>query len=456
MLNTSRLRTGWAEPTVRTRAAKPAVIYGDSMPAPAVRTRLLALLAIFGLIAAACGSDGSSDEAAEPATTTAAPAETEEAEEPEPEAEEPEAEEEEEAAEEAVVDEVEEEEPAEDADPFGAVTETVETFIAAQGLEGAGLVIVEKDAGVVYEEHFGTFAPERISLIASASKMISAGVLLSLQEDGLLDINAPIEGQVDWATGNPDITPAQLISNSSGLVGLGPDLLYGPYLCQWGVPNTLQECGATVFSGTDDDADQIPPDTEFRYGGAQWQVAGAVAESVSGKTWDELIDEIYVEPCGVDSLGYISLGAVLTGAPGYPTSFAGDPDGVTVSANPNIEGGAHIDSGDYAKLLLMHLRGGECDGTPVLSQASLDTMHADRVAAAYDGEAGFPDFGYGMGWWVDRNTGRISDGGAWGVVPWLDLDDGYGAYLVIEEESDTGQALKTELEELVHTAVTGA
>ena len=33
-----------------------------------------------------------------------------------------------------------------------------------------------------------------------------------------------LEGVAEWAVGNPAITPAQLISNSSGLVGLGPNL----------------------------------------------------------------------------------------------------------------------------------------------------------------------------------------------------------------------------------------
>ena len=55
---------------------------------------------------------------------------------------------------------------------------------------------------------------------------------------------------------------------------------------------------------------------------------------------------------------------------------------------------------------------------------------------------------------MDRVTGRISDGGAYGSVPWLDLDDGYGAYLVIEADSGTGAELSGLLEEVVHTAVT--
>lgn len=417
------------------------------MTSRTVRSKILVLLAVFALCAAACSGSTATDSATEAdagdsttaAPTTAAEVETTTTTEAAPTTE---------PDRETTTTE------AASAGRFDEITETVQAFVDSSELEGAGLIIVERDEGVLYEEHFGSFDADRISMIASSSKMISAGVLLKLQEDGLLDIDAPVEGQVDWAVGNPDVTPAQLISNSSGLVGLGPNLLYAPYLCQWGVPNTLQECGEAVFTTADDDADQVAPDTEFRYGGAQWQVAGAVAEAVSGKSWNQLVNEIYVEPCGVDSLGFISLGAVLNGAPGYPVAFGGDPSSVTPSENPNVEGGAHITTGDYGKLLLMHLRGGECDGTPVLSQSSLDTMHADRIAAVYDGDANSEDAGYGMGWWVDRSTERISDGGAWGAVPWLDLDDGYGAYIIVEDLSATGQALKTEIEKLVHEAVT--
>ena len=337
---------------------------------------------------------------------------------------------------------------------FSAVAAEIESFIDARGLNGAGLIVVDRDRGVLYHEHFGEFDENRISLIASSSKMISAGVMLKLQEQGLLDIDAPIANYVDWPDVPPEITTAQLISNSSGLVGLGPDFLYAPYVCQWSPATEIEECGQAVLTGTGDDEDIVPPDSEFRYGGAQWQVAGAVAEAVSGKTWDELIDEIYIEPCGVDSLGYISLGAVVTGEPGYPSAFGGDPDGIAPTENPNIEGGAYVTTADYGALLLMHLQGGQCGDTQVLAQESLDTMHADRIAAAYDGNAGGPSVGYGMGWWIDRDTGRISDGGAFGTVPWLDLDDGYGAYLVIEDSSDTGQQLFRLIEDLVHTAVT--
>ncbi len=328
---------------------------------------------------------------------------------------------------------------------FAAVSAIVDDFVAERGLNGAGLAIVDRDHGIVHHEHWGEFDPDRVSLIASSSKMLVSGVLLRLQDDGLLDIDTPVAEIVEWGSGNPDITPAQLLSNSSGLVGLGPDPTYGPYLCQWLPGGDIQDCAARIFTTDADDDDVIAPDTQFRYGGAQWQVAGAVAEVASGRSWADLIDDIYVAPCAVESLAFNNHFSQL-GPVGfsYPPEFDGNTSLLVDTDNPNIEGGAYITSGDYAKLLLMQLRGGRCDGGQVLSAEALDWMHADRIGDVYDGSAG-PNMGYGMGWWVDRTTGRLTDPGAYGAVPWLDLDDGYGGYLVIEADAGTGNELASML-----------
>ncbi len=345
-------------------------------------------------------------------------------------------------------------EPAVATYDFTAISPIVQDFIDEKGLNGAGLIVVQRDDGVVHHEHWGEFGPERISLIASSSKMVVAGVLMRLHDDGLLDIDAPVADVAGWGAGNPEVTPAQLISNSSGLVGLLPNPAYGPYVCQFLPIGTLQACAEQVFTTTDDDADIVPPDTEFRYGGAQWQVAGAVAEVASGKSWAALIDEVYVQPCGLDVLAFNNPFTQLEGEPyRYPASFDSDPSTLMPTDNPNLEGGAYVTTGDYGALLLMHLRDGMCGDNRVLSAESLDRMHSDRIMAAYGSDVW--GSGYGMGWWVDRENGRITDGGLYGTVPWLDLEDGYGAYLVVEADSPTGNALAGLLYEVVEEAVAG-
>jgi CubicO group peptidase (beta-lactamase class C family) len=320
------------------------------------------------------------------------------------------------------------------------ISPVVQEFVDERKLDGAGLVVVDEQDGIVHEEYWGEFNDDRTSLIASSSKMIVAGVLMALDDQGLLDVDAPVADVVEWGAGNPQITPAQLLSNSSGLVGLLPNPTYPPYICQYRVQGTLADCAATIFTTDRDDADVAAPDTRFRYGGAQWQVAGAVAEAASGKSWAQLIDEIYVEPCGVDSLGFNNQWTQFDSFGfTYPSAFDADPATLAPTDNPNMEGGAYITAPDYAELLLMHLRGGRCGDRQVLSSAAIDRLHADRIAEAYDGSA--IGRGYGMGWWINRDTGHLSDPGAYGSTPWLDLDDGYGVYLVVEADGATGTAL---------------
>ncbi len=340
---------------------------------------------------------------------------------------------------------------------FSAVAPIVEAFIAENGLNGVGLVVVDEDEGIVDEQYFGEFDADRVSLVASASKTVTAGVLVRLADEGLLDLDEPIATYVDWAADqNPRITVAQLLSSSSGLVGLLPDPGYGPYVCQFLTTVELEECAAGAWTTPGDDADVVAPDTEWRYGGVQWQIAGAVAETVSGKPWSELLEETYVEPCGVESMGWNNHWTQIgEGLAGYPAEFDGDPGVLAPTDNPSMEGGLYIDPVDYAELLLMQLRGGRCGDIQVLEPESVDLMHADRIAA-YGGTT-LTGSGYGLGWWVQRDgSGRISDPGAYGAVPWLDLDGGFGGYLVLEADARLGATLAAQLFEPVEAAVTAA
>ncbi len=340
---------------------------------------------------------------------------------------------------------------------FSAVQPIVEAFIAEHGLNGAGLVVVEKDEGIVGEQYWGDFDADRVSLVASASKMVTAGVLVRLADQGELDLDQPVAEYVDWAAGaNPDITVAQLLSNSSGLVGLLPKPAYGPYICQFVATAEMEDCAAAAWTSSADDADIVAPDTQFRYGGVQWQIAGAVAETVSGSSWSELLEETY-GPCDLGSLGYNNHWAVLgAGGFAYPAGFDGDPDVLQPTENPHMEGGLYIDPPDYAELLLLHLREGRCGNTQVLEPESVERMHTDRVGETYGGNT-MTGTGYGFGWWVDRGgSNRISDAGAYGAVPWLDLDGGFGAYLVLEANAGLGGQLAAQLYDPVEAAVTAA
>lgn len=332
-----------------------------------------------------------------------------------------------------------------DALDFSEFDRILTDYAAADDVEGLSAVVVHRERGVVHEAGYGAFEADRLYLIASSSKVLSAGVIMRLQDEGLLDVDEPIGTYVGdaFGEGHAELTLAQMLSNSSGLVGLVDDPTYAPYVCQYLPGGTLTECAEDIY--TADDADDIvEPDTMFRYGGGQWQLAGGVAEVVSDKSWAELVEETYVEPCGTDSLGYTNEFSMA--GTGYPDYFEGDVANLTATMNPSIEGGAYVTARDYGKLLLMHLRGGLCDDTRVLSMEAVAQMQEDRIAAAYDGSTGNPRLeGYGLGWWIDRdNPGVVVDRGAYGSLPWLDTERGYGVFIVMEGSSSEERSLMTE------------
>nr|MCS5677996.1 serine hydrolase [Acidimicrobiales bacterium] len=342
-----------------------------------------------------------------------------------------------------------EEAAAPDLSGFTAVSEMVQGLVDENGLNGATLIVVERDAGVLYEEHFGEFGPGRISLIGNMGDTYSAGVLMSLHEAGLLDIDAPVSDTVAWGSGMPGVTVAQLLSHSSGMLGGIPSQFYAPYLCSVMFAGSLQECAETIFTTPDDDADLVPPDTVFGWPGtgADLQVAGAVAEVASGKSWAELIDEIYVQPCGLEVLAYNNPWFQFAFDPvsfNHPDA-GGDPVSMMApTENPSILGGAYTTAEDAAALLLMFLRDGMCGDRRILSTESLDLMTEDRVARVYDGGSPPDDFGrvwgYGMGWYTDRETGRTGNAGIFGSNMSIDRDDGIAALLILESSWVVGQA----------------
>lgn len=342
-------------------------------------------------------------------------------------------------------------------------------FVTQHGLRGASAVIVHEQRGFVHSAGYGEYPANRVYLIASSSKILSMGVLVRLADQGALDLDAPIGTYLSsWGNGKPDLTVAQLVSGSSGLVGIVDSLLYAPYGCQGNAATTLADCAKAIYTA-DDAAERVPADTEFHYGGAPWQLAGGIAEAVSGKSWAELVRETY-EPCGISGVGYTNAAALMSYTPdadgnlsisgmGYPKTFDGNVDVLPTTENPNIEGGAYTAADDYGTVLLMHLRGGRCGDARVLSEDGVATMRKDRIAA-YGGnteqqlrailsglkgdalQRALTLSGYGMGWWVDSlETGVFHDPGVFGSAVWLDEGRGYAAFIGIEGNVALGAEL---------------
>ena len=147
--------------------------------------------------------------------------------------------------------------------------------------------------------------------------------------------------------------------------------------------------------------------------------------------------EIIISHRGADH--HLRLNAVTAGfgitpeaaAAGFSVlgAWNGSPDSLRGQQNAHIEGGAITNLQDYAKILLMHLRGGRCGDTQVMSAESVAFMQVNRA-----GDLGVD---YGMSWWIAPGDAQhntiVYDPGAFGAISWLDMDRGIGGYVAIDD-----------------------
>ena len=307
---------------------------------------------------------------------------------------------------------------------FSEVDAAFQSFIdESLVFDGISYVVVDA-GGTLHTGTFGDHTEDTVVMLASTSKVPAVMTLMALEEDpaSTFSMSQPIGEVLPFDGVYADRTPAQLVSNTSGIPGLRQLGLYGPHLCQFSFEESIEfeACGQILLS--------VPlPDSHdagsiFDYGGSQWQLAGVTAAVSANATWNQLVDQYLATPCELEVFTFGNMWENLF-------LWDGTPDSLLGQSNPNIEGGAITNLADYAKLLQVHLNGGYCGETQVLSEAALAEMRVDRGGVV--AEDAVP---YGMGWWIDTdNPGVYDDPGAFGSVSFLDIERGFGGYVAIDD-----------------------
>lgn len=326
--------------------------------------------------------------------------------------------------------------PANETPDFSAVDEAFQNFLENSPIfDGISYVVVDAD-GTLHMAAFGDHAEDTIVMLASTSKVPAVMTLLALEEDQNVDfvMDRPIREILPFDGVYGDRTPEQLVSNTSGIPGLRQLSLYGPHLCQYSFDETIgfEACGEVLLS--------VPlPDSHdagsiFDYGGSQWQLAGVTASVAANATWNQLVDQYLGTPCGLEVFTFGNMWEDLTQWDGTASSLRGQ-------GNPNIEGGAITNLADYATLLQVHLNGGYCGATRVLSESALAEMRIDRGGVVAENPVP-----YGMGWWIRNDMpGIYEDPGAFGSMSFLDIERGFGGYVAIDDYTRTDAEAPTKL-----------
>lgn len=294
-----------------------------------------------------------------------------------------------------------------------AIPPIQQAVLAALPLTGSNGVRVDQRGTTLYQQFVGSAALPTVVPIASATKTLSAAVLMSLVDSGVLALDQTV-GQwlPEWNVGaRANITLRMCFTHTAGLPSSHPAIS----------DDTIPLRTAAMQLAN------VPlaylPGSGFLYGGVSMHVAGAVCEVASGLSWAQLFTQRIAAPLGMTATDYAAFG---------PTP------------NPRIAGGARSDITDFAAFVDMLRARGTRNGVQVLMPASVDTMLTDQTSWLPILETPHPDGApYGIGMWLERrdSLGRTTLGhaaGAFGCIGWVDrAHDASGVFLTRSSNQQT-------------------
>lgn len=278
--------------------------------------------------------------------------------------------------------------------------------------------IVMKDGKLLYRVDVGKIDAATQYDIASASKWMTAALVMTAVDEGKLSLDAPVADVLpEFAGAKSAITLRMLLAQTSGTGSLKSrlDVRQDPRM-------TLAQSAAEVAAGPLAN----PPGKVFEYGGPGFQVAGAMLEKVTGKHWAELFNERIARPLGMTATRWE-----------HPRFGSRVPAAET--QNPLLQGGVVTTADDYMKFLTMLAANGRYQDRQILSPNAVEAMETVQtlgLAQGYLPPGATSGAQYALGnwcekWEADRRCTLVSSPGAFGTLPFIDRKSGvYGIFFV--------------------------
>lgn len=193
------------------------------------------------------------------------------------------------------------------------------------------------------------------------------------------------------------LTPLHFLSHQAGLPGQqrGQDAYAQLHNQMWTLRGLLRQQRRAAVEIVLSRPPVAEPGTFFNYSNHGFIIAGAMAEQVTGQSWEDLIQQLLFKPLAMESVGF--------GAPGT-ASTVDQPRGHTnycapvapgshspVADNPPVYGPAgtvHSSISDWARYISLHLRGAQGEEGLLLKPEGFQRLHEDPFGQNY----------YALGW----------------------------------------------------------
>lgn len=363
------------------------------------------------------------------------------------------------------------------------IDQVLQDYVDNGEIAGA-VALVQQNGRTVYEHAVGWADKEAgremhtdsMFRIASQTKALTSVLILSLMEEGKLNLNDPVSrfipafatttvaeqdgDSINIVPANRQITLYDLLTHTAGISygtqphiaemyraqGLGPAAGNGWYTADKNEPVcTTMETLATLPFLTQ-------PGEDWVYG-YNTDVLGCVAERASGMSLDELIRSRITEPLQMNDTHFF---VPPEKHDRVVAVYASDADGKAVRAQEGARGQGHYLDGprrnfaggaglistaeDYARFLEMIRNGGEAFGARILSPRAVALMTSNQV-----GDLHTPGRGFGLGFETTERygangmdaVGSYGWGGAYGSIYRIDPVAGLSILLMINQLPNT-------------------
>jgi CubicO group peptidase (beta-lactamase class C family) len=309
----------------------------------------------------------------------------------------------------------------------------VQALLIAARIPGAALAIVAEGSTVHAKGYGYRDLARRLPMnaqtaypIASTTKALNATLIGMLVDEGSLAWDTPVQTYLPWfrlrdAAVSMQVTLRDLIVMRTGLPR--HDWLWiGHAIERASLIERMRHLDCS-FGFRE----------RFQYNNLTTAAAGYVAETVTGRCWEELIRSMLLEP--------LSMTSTVCTPPDLAWNLAQGENSLTAgSTSPNITcsyhetvarelvrtqrmesqsllapaGSAiHSTIEDMARWAAFNLEGGTVQGKALIKPKTLADIHAPELSARFDPSCPTPHAGYGMGWFIDTHHGhlRIGHGG---------------------------------------------
>ena len=281
--------------------------------------------------------------------------------------------------------------PAAASEPFAAVRSLLAEAYPADAPGAAVLVrwqgreVLRKGYGMAQMDLGIPVSPEQVFEIGSVTKQFTAALVLRLAEQGKLSLTEPITKYFPQMTfGGTPITLEQLLQHTAGV----PNYTDMP---EW-IPRWREDMTVETLMGLFRDKPlDFPPGTLWSYSNSGYVLLGAVIEKVTGKSYEEVVENELLAPLGMKDSRYGHQEEIVRGrVVGYVQGPEGWANAPYLSLTQPYAAGSLMSTVDDLARWSDALEAGK-----VVSPASRDRMFTSAVLRGGDQDGIATRYGLG-------------------------------------------------------------